>query len=91
MICGNIYLKSFRCPFLLINGFVRNFAYDAIGIEMDGANLFAQNQHITIHTITVKAVCDFGDGKNISDVQYSRYTVSVSKHCVVMIRYSIMI
>ena len=48
-----------------ISGFVRNFAYDAIGIEMDGANLFVENQHIAIHAITVKAVCDFGDGKNI--------------------------
>ena len=49
-----------------ISEFVRNFAYDAIGIEMDGSNLFALNQHIAIHTITVKAVCDFGDGKNIT-------------------------
>ena len=48
-----------------ISGFVRNFAYDAIGIEMDGDNLFVENQHIAINTINVKAVCDFGDGKNI--------------------------
>ena len=49
-----------------IHGLVRNFADEAIGIEMDGANLFAVNQHIAIHIMIVKAVCDYGDGKNIA-------------------------
>ena len=48
-----------------INKLVNNFAVEAIGIEMDGAHLFAKNQEATINTIIVKAVCDFGDGKNI--------------------------
>ena len=48
------------------SGFVRNFADEVIGIEMDGVNLFAENQHVAIHTIIVKAVCDFGDGTNIT-------------------------
>ena len=45
---------------------VRNFTDEAIGIEVNRANLYAENQHITIHTMIVKAVCDYGDGKNIS-------------------------
>ena len=48
-----------------IIGLVRNFADGVIGIEIGGANVFAKRQHFTINTIIVKAVCDFGDGKNI--------------------------
>ena len=48
-----------------ISGLVRNFADGVIGIEMGGANVFAEKQHFTIHTIIVNAVCDFGDGKSI--------------------------
>ena len=48
-----------------INKLVKNLAVEAIGIEMDGANLFAKNQEATVNTIIVKAVCDFGDGKSI--------------------------
>ena len=44
---------------------LKNFADKAIGIEMDGANLFAESHQITTSTIIVKAVCDYGDGKNI--------------------------
>ena len=54
-----------------ISGLVRNFSGEAIGIEMDGANLFVENQHIAIHTIIVKAVCDLGDGKNIQVNQHT--------------------
>ena len=46
----------------------KSFAHKAIGIEMDGTHLFAANQ-ITANTIIVKAVCDFGDGKNIKMYQ----------------------
>ena len=35
---------------------------DAIGIEMEGAYLFATTQETSTNVIIVKAVCDFGDG-----------------------------
>ena len=41
---------------------IENFASDVIGIEMEGAYLFAAIQDTNAHTIIVKAVCDFGDG-----------------------------
>ena len=47
----------------------KNFAHEAIGIEMDGAHLFIANQHIGANTIIVKAVCDFGDGRNVKMYQ----------------------
>ena len=37
---------------------------DAIGIEIEGAHLFAANQHTTVNAIVVKVVCDFGDGNS---------------------------
>ena len=55
-------------PYLLddpaMKSLVRNFANGVIGIEMGGANLFSGKQEIIARTIIVKAVCDFGDGKN---------------------------
>ena len=42
----------------------KNFAREAIGIEMDGAHLFITNQQIAANTVIIKAVCDFGDGRN---------------------------
>ena len=50
---------------LAINKLVKNVGVETIGIEMHGANLFVKNQEATVNTIIVKAVCDFGDGKNI--------------------------
>ena len=47
---------------------VKNFAHEAIGIEMGGP-VFAVNQEITANIIIVKAVCDFGDGKNVEKYQ----------------------
>lgn len=52
-----------------IQKFVKNFAHDIIGIEMDGPDLFAVNEGSTANTIIVKAVCDFGDGENIEKYQ----------------------
>ena len=54
----------------VINRLVKNFADDAIGIEVDGVNLFA-DQQISANTIIVKAVCDFGDGKNVKLHQHA--------------------
>ena len=48
-----------------INKMVKKFAVEAIGIEMDGANIFGKNQKATVNKIIVKGVCDFGDGKDI--------------------------
>ena len=43
--------------------FIKDFAPEAIGIEMEGAYLFAATQRRPTDVIIVKAVCDFGDGK----------------------------
>ena len=45
---------------------VEKFTHEGIGIEMDGAYPFAENQQTTLNYIIIKAVCDFGDGKNIT-------------------------
>ena len=44
-----------------INDFVSNSAGETVGIEMQRAHQFTAN---TVNAIIVKAVCDFGDGKN---------------------------
>ena len=41
---------------------IEKFSSEVIGIEMEGAYLFAAIQDTNAHTIIVKAVCDFGDG-----------------------------
>ena len=41
---------------------IEDFAKEAIGIEMEGAYLFAATQETTTNVIIVKGVCDFGDG-----------------------------
>ena len=46
-----------------------NKADEVIGIEMDRVNLFGENKQTTLNTITVKAVCDFGDRKDIEAYQ----------------------
>ena len=48
---------------------VKNFAHEAIGFEMGGPDLFAVNQETTANSIIVKAVSDFGDGKNVKKYQ----------------------
>ena len=42
----------------------RDFAYEAIGIEMDQAYIFTESQYIIPNTITVKAVSNFENEKN---------------------------
>ena len=41
-----------------------NIASEPIGIEMEGIYPFTQTQLTMTNVITVKAVCDFGDGQN---------------------------
>jgi len=40
---------------------IKTFAPEIIGMEMEGAYLFAGTQQTNAHTIIVKEVCDFGD------------------------------
>ena len=42
---------------------IKDFAREAIGVEMEGAYLFAASRQTSTDVILVKAVCDFGDGK----------------------------
>ena len=49
----------------IIKSLVKNFAHEGMGIEMDGTYLVAENQQTAVNFIVIKAVCDFGDGKNI--------------------------
>ena len=42
---------------------IKDFAREAIGVEMEGAYLFAASRPTSTDVILVKAVCDFGDGK----------------------------
>ena len=55
---------------------VKNFTHEGIGIEMDGAYLFAENQQSTVNHIIIKGVCDFGDGKNITAYQHTAALLS---------------
>ena len=50
---------------------VKQFADEGIGIEMDGAFLYPENQQTTVNNIIVKAVCDFGDGNNITEYHHT--------------------
>ena len=50
---------------------VKQFADEGIGIEMDGAYLFPENQQTSVNNIIVKAVCDFGDGKNTTKYRHT--------------------
>ena len=47
-----------------IRRLIKNFTDEAIGIEMDGAHLFAENHSITTNTIVVKAVYKFVYGNS---------------------------
>ena len=62
---GTILSGSYFVGDSVIQTLIKNFADKAIGIEMDGANLFVENHQITTNTIMVKVVCDFGDGENM--------------------------
>ena len=42
---------------------MKEFAYNAVGIEMEGAGLIHCSPDSKYKIMIVKAVCDFGDGK----------------------------
>ena len=48
---------------------VTNFVPKAIGIEMEGAYLYAEAQQTMADTIIVQGVCDFGDRNNSNEYQ----------------------
>ena len=43
---------------------IKNFACEATCIEMSRSHLFTTNQQTIANTVIIKAICDFGDGKN---------------------------
>ena len=64
--CGMILSGPYIVGDPAIRRLIKNFADNAIGIELDSANLFAENHQITTtNIIIVKVVCDFGDGENM--------------------------
>ena len=48
---------------------LKNFAEEAIGIEMEGAGLYHDYRSHSYEVLIVKAVCDFGDGSKNKDYQ----------------------
>ena len=48
---------------------IKDFANEAIGIEMEGGYLFEATKQATTHVIIVKAVCDYGDGYKSKEYQ----------------------
>ena len=50
---------------------VKKLAQEGIGIEMDGAYLVAENRQTAVNSVIIKAVCDFGDGKNIAEYHHT--------------------
>ena len=59
VLCGPYLIDEIKIKKELI----QKIASEIIGIEIEGAHLFATSQATNAHTIIVKAVCDFGDGK----------------------------
>ena len=48
---------------------IKDFAQEAIGVEMEGAYLFAASRPASTDVILVKAVCDYGDGRKDKSYQ----------------------
>ena len=56
------------------------FAYDAIGIEMEGAGLIQDYPDMRHKIMVIKAVCDFGDGKK--DKKYQPTAAMLAVECL---------
>ena len=66
MHCGKVLSGNYLTGNKRIKELLENFASDAIGIEMESAGLFLdyeESDHRVL-IMLVKALCDFGDGKN---------------------------
>ena len=63
---------------------LKAFAYNAIGIEMEGAGLFQDYPDTQYKIMVIKAVCDFGDGKKHKTYQPTAAMLAVEclKHCI---------
>ena len=63
---------------------LKSFAYDAIGIEMEGAGLIQDYPDTKYKIMVIKAVCDFGDGKKDKTYQPTAAMLAVEclKHCI---------
>ena len=63
---------------------LKAFAYNAIGIEMEGAGLFQDYPDTQYKIMVIKAVCDFGDGKKDKTYQPTAAMLAVEclKHCI---------
>ena len=60
------------------------FAYDAIGIEMEGAGFIHDYPNTKYKIMVIKAVCDFGNGKKNKKYQPTAAVLAVEclKHCI---------
>ena len=61
-------------------GLLKSFAYDAIGIEMEGAGLIQDYLDTKYKIMVIKAVCDFGDGKK--DKKYQPTAAMLAVECL---------
>ena len=59
---------------------LKSFAYDAIGIEMEGAGLIQDYPDTKYKIMVIKAVCDFGDGKK--DKKYQPTAAMLAVECL---------
>ena len=59
---------------------LKSFAYNAIGIEMEGAGLFQDYPDTRYKIMVIKAVCDFGDGKK--DKKYQPTAAMLAVECL---------
>ena len=59
---------------------LKNFAKEAIGIEMEGAGLFHDNAQHDCKIMIVKSVCDFGDG--LKDKSYQPTAALLAAECL---------
>ena len=63
---------------------LKYFAYDAIGIEMEGAGFIHDYPDTKYKIMVIKAVCDFGNGKKDKTYQPTAAVLAVEclKHCI---------
>ena len=76
VLSGNYLIDNKKIKNFLIEKFSRN----AIGIEMESAGLFYENDSHHVQLMLVKAVCDFGDGSK--DKKYQPTAALLAAECV---------
>ena len=80
ILCGNYLIDHAKFKQRLL----KSFAYDAIGIEMEGAGLIQDYPDTKYKIMVIKAMCDFGDGKKDKKYQPTAAMLAVEclKHCI---------